>query len=202
MFTGLIEQQGIVIANTKGDVAHRLYIRAQFDKLLVGESIAVNGVCLTLLADNTHESCIAFDVSPETLSLTNLGWLQVGDKVNLERAMLASARFGGHYVNGHVDATAMLQSVTEVGEYVEMQIGDFSTPAALYLIPKGSVALDGVSLTINVVEQDSIKVLLIPHTLEHTTLGLRRIGERFNVEFDYLTQVVAHQLRLNYDKSL
>lgn len=192
MFTGLIEAQGVVIANSENDMANRLLIRAHFDDLQAGESIAVNGVCLTLLPDFSQG--LAFDVSPETLKLTNLGQLKPGHEVNLERAMLATTRFGGHYVNGHVDTTANLQSVKPVGDYVEMIISGFAACDTIYLLPKGSVTLDGVSLTINAVHDACISVLLVPHTLANTTLGQRREGDRLNVEFDYLTQIVAHQL--------
>lgn len=193
MFTGLIEAQGIVIANTEQNGANSLLIQAQFEQLQAGESITVNGVCLTLLPDFSQG--LAFDVSPETLKLTNLGQLKPGQAVNLERAMLATTRFGGHYVNGHVDTTAILESVTPVGDdYVEMIIGGFAACDTIYLLPKGSITLDGVSLTINTLRDACISVMLVPHTLAHTTLGQRCAGDRFNVEFDYLTRIVAHQL--------
>lgn len=192
MFTGLIEQQGTVISNVVLDVANRLLITADFNDLQAGESIAVNGVCLTLLPDFSQG--LAFDVSPETLALTNLGQLQSGAQVNLERAMLATSRFGGHYVNGHVDTTVCLKSISQVGDYIEMVIGEFAACDTIYLLPKGSVTIDGVSLTINALDAACIRLLLVPHTIAHTTLGLRQVGERLNVEFDYLTQIVAHQL--------
>ena len=192
MFTGLIEQQAKVITNTVFDVSNRLLIAAVFDDLQPGESIAVNGVCLTLLPDRSEG--LAFDVSPETLALTNLGSLKSGDFVNLERAMKASTRFGGHYVNVHVDTTACLVSMTPMGEYIEMIIGGFQACDTIYLLPKGSVTIDGVSLTINALDNNSIRVMLVPHTLKSTTLGRRPIGARLNVEFDYLTRIVAHQL--------
>lgn len=194
MFTGLIEQQGEVLANISGKVANRLLITSPFASLQTGESIAVNGVCLTLLLE--HEQSLAFDVSPETLRLTTLGQLCAGMSVNLERAMLASARFGGHYVSGHVDTTACLKAVTPIGEYIEMVVGDFATCASMYLLPKGSITLEGVSLTINAVNEDNIKLMLVPHTLAKTTLGQLEVGQRLNVEFDYLTRIVAHQLRI------
>ncbi|HBI21551.1 MAG TPA: riboflavin synthase [Legionella sp.] len=192
MFTGLIEQQGTVVSNTAFDSSNRLLISASFDALQAGESIAVNGVCLTLLPH--FSDGLMFDVSPETLKLTNLSQLKVGDGVNLERAMQACTRFGGHYVNGHVDTTACLASVTPMGDYIEMIIGGFAACDTIYLLPKGSVTIDGVSLTINALDNDSIRVMLVPHTLEHTTLGRLCIGAHLNVEFDYLTRIVAHQL--------
>lgn len=194
MFTGLIEQQGEVLANISGKVANRLLIKSPFADLQTGESIAVNGVCLTLLPD--YEQSLAFDVSPETLRLTTLGQCRAGMLVNLERAMLASARFGGHYVSGHVDTTARLKAIAPIGEYVELVVGDFATCASMYLLPKGSITLEGVSLTINAVNEDNIKLMLVPHTLAKTTLGQLEIGQRLNVEFDYLARIVAHQLKI------
>ncbi len=194
MFTGLIEKRGVVLDNGHSDVACRLAIRAPFLQLQAGESIAVNGVCLTLLPD--FEQHLAFDVSPETLRLTTLGELRAGDCVNIERAMLATTRFGGHYVSGHVDTTACLQSITVIDDYIEMTIAEFASPADMYLLPKGSITLDGVSLTINEVVDGGIKVMLVPHTLNVTTLARLHAGQRLNVEFDYLTRIVAHQLAL------
>ncbi len=130
------------------------------------------------------------------LRLTTLGQLRAGMSVNLERAMLASARFGGHYVSGHVDTTARLKAITPIGDYVELVVGDFATCASMYLLPKGSITLEGVSLTINAVNEDNIKLMLVPHTLAKTTLGQLDIGQRLNVEFDYLTRIVAHQLKI------
>ncbi len=192
MFTGLIETRGEVLANVGGGMSNRLSIKVPFDALQAGESIAINGVCLTLLP--ADEQTLVFDVSPETLKLTTLAHLNPGDSVNIERAMLATSRYGGHYVSGHVDTTACLQSIIPMDEYIEMTIGQFGIPADAYLLPKGSIALDGVSLTINEVINGCIKVMLVPHTLAVTTLGLLGVGQRINVEFDYLTRVIVHQL--------
>lgn len=197
MFTGLIEKSGKVIANRQTAFGNQLLIDAHFEELQQGESIAINGVCLTLLQAGTGEQQLAFALSPETLKLTNLCELRSGDSVNIERAMLATARLGGHYVSGHVDTTAKVQSITSMGEYTEIVIGEFAAPAEKYLLPKGSITLDGVSLTINEVGKDSMKVMLIPHTLSVTTLGQLKQGQRLNVEFDYLTRIVAHQFALS-----
>ncbi|WP_419420862.1 riboflavin synthase [Legionella sp. D16C41] len=196
MFTGLIEQQGEVVGNEAGEVANRLILNASFKELQHGESIAVNGVCLTLLP-NSHDKYLQFDVSPETLSLTTLGQLKVGDKVNLERAMLASSRFGGHYVSGHVDTMATLLSKKPIGEFYEITVGNFGIAPYLYLLPKGSITLDGISLTINEVNKGNIKLMLVPHTLVKTTFGLKEVGQQVNVEFDYFTRIVAHQLAVS-----
>lgn len=194
MFTGLIEDKAEVIANIKRAGANRLLLKSPFTCLSPGESIAVDGVCLTLLP--TEENHLAFDLSRETLALTTLKDLQAGDWVNLERAMPASSRFGGHYVSGHVDTTAVLKSKTVLGEYVEIGVGDFLLKGELYLLKKGSIALNGISLTINEEREGQIRLMLVPHTLNKTTFGQLRLGQRLNVEFDYLARIVAHQLKL------
>jgi riboflavin synthase len=195
MFTGLIEQIGRVVSAEIKSTGCRLIVQAQFDAIQVGESIAVNGVCLTVLSDFKCGE-IAFDVSPETLDKTAIGELQSGDCVNLERAMLASSRFGGHFVTGHVDCTARVMAITPFEEYTELAVGDFKIKPDLFLVQKGSIALDGVSLTINSVENNVSRIMLIPHTLENTVLGQKRLGMVLNVEFDYITRIVAHQQRV------
>lgn len=193
MFTGIVEMQAEVLANRSSISANRLEIKASYPQFASGESIAVNGVCLTLVPSQEY---LSFDVSPETLRLTNLGQLKAGDKVNLERAMSAAARFGGHYVSGHVDTTAYVKELVRIEDYVEIIVGDFAACASMYLLPKGSITLDGVSLTINAVTKGDIKLMLVPHTLAQTTLGQLAIGQGLNVEFDYLTRIVAHQLQV------
>lgn len=194
MFTGIIEQQGLVLANDIRDGVARIVIQSTWTDISTGESIAVNGVCLTVLAQSTQE--LHFDVSPETMRLTTLGNLVAGMKVNLERAMQASGRFGGHYVSGHVDTTAVLKSVHAIGDFVEMEFAGFSSQAMMFLIPKGSIAVEGVSLTINAVYKQSIKIMLVPHTLLNTNLSLIEVGQQVNIEFDYFTRIVAHQSQL------
>lgn len=194
MFTGIIERKGIVVNNSNHNGANRLVISSTFESLQVGESIAVNGVCLTLLP--SEDLNLSFDVSPETLYRTTLGSLNVGAEVNLERAMLASTRFGGHYVSGHVDAIAQLHSIKQMNEFVEIELGGFDTNAMLYLIPKGSITVEGVSLTINSVANQCIKLMLVPHTLLNTTLSYLKQEQPVNIEFDYLARIVAHQLQV------
>lgn len=205
MFTGLIEHCGRVVANQKMAGANRLEIQASIEGTFPGDSIAIQGVCLTLLDQPSPN--LVFDVSPETLERTTLGSLITGQRVNMERAMQATSRFGGHYVSGHVDGKVHVQGRQSVGEYIEMVIGGFADCDILYLIPKGSITLDGVSLTINAVEHDHISVLLVPHTIQHTTLDQLQIGDALNVEFDYVARLISHQVkkeleRLGYDKSV
>ncbi|KTD11597.1 riboflavin synthase alpha chain [Legionella gratiana] len=194
MFTGIIERKGTVISNWSREGANRLVISSAFEQLQVGESIAVNGVCLTLLPSDGFDLC--FDVSPETLNRTTLGRLRSGDEVNLERAMLASTRFGGHYVSGHVDAIAQIHFIKQMNEFVEIELSGFDANAMLYLIPKGSITVEGVSLTINSVAEQRIKLMLVPHTLLNTTLSFLKPGQEVNIEFDYLARMVAHQLQV------
>ncbi|MCX7117661.1 MAG: riboflavin synthase [Legionellales bacterium] len=193
MFTGLIETKGKILSNVSAGSAHRLLIETPFVELQVGESISVNGVCLTLLVDDTCR--LAFDVSPETLQLTTLGELSVGDEVNLERAMSSTSRFGGHYVSGHVDTTALVTSIASKGEFLLIKVGGFLRSHQPYLLSKGSITLDGVSLTMNEVVDGCVHVMLVPHTLQVTTLAQWREGRRINVEFDYIARIVAHQLK-------
>ncbi len=195
MFTGIIEQKGIIISNLPKGNAHRLIISSAFEQLQVGESIAVNGVCLTLLPTENNE--LQFDVSPETLNVTTLADMAAGDLVNLERAMLSSTRFGGHYVSGHVDTIATVRAVNRFEEYLEVELAGFEEGAMAYLLPKGSITVEGVSLTINSVGDRSIKLMLVPHTLANTTLDELKPGKQVNIEFDYLTRIVAHQLRVS-----
>lgn len=194
MFTGLIEKKALVLANQTNGCSNRLVIAATFDQLEPGESIAVNGVCLTALPSAKNE--LYFDVSPETLQITTLADLSAGDYVNLERAMVASTRFGGHYVSGHVDTTARIAAIQTIDEYIAMDLSGFTAEAMFYLIPKGSITVEGVSLTINAVVNKTIKLMLIPHTLLHTNLGELQVGQQVNIEFDYLTRIVAHQLQI------
>ena len=192
MFTGLIEQCGKVARVDVCDTGVRLVLDAVFENTRMGESIAVNGVCLTLVSDAGEQ--LVFDMSPETLAVTSLSILRVGDNVHLERALLAQDRFGGHYVTGHVDTTACVASVASVGDYTEMVIEGFELAHRPYLCPKGSVTLDGVSLTINAVTAHGITVMLVPHTLMKTTLSDWMVGRKVNVEFDYVSRVLVHQL--------
>ncbi len=194
MFTGFISHTTTVLAKHEEEQGLRLILASPFTDIEQGESIAVNGVCLTALTHSHKE--LHFDVSPETLEVTTLASLALGQQVNLERAMTANSRFGGHYVSGHVDTTAFIKEIICKADYNEIILSGFTTPALFYLIPKGSITVDGVSLTINKVEQGKIHLMLIPHTLSHTSLGGVKNGDRVNIEFDYLTRIVAHQLQL------
>jgi len=195
VFTGIIERQGRVLKFATEVHGRCLHLGVTSDDFKIGESVAINGVCLTYTLGEQHSAC--FNISPETLNCTNLGELKIDDYVNIERAVIASERFGAHYVSGHVNTTANLLDLRPMGEYLEIIVGDFGLSADRYLMPKGNITLDGVGLTINRVDYGIISVMLIPHTLAQTTFKQLTIGRRFNVEFDYLAQIIAHQLSLN-----
>ena len=185
MFTGIIEELGTVAA-----CGTRLVLKcsAVLEDAQEGSSIAVNGVCLTAL-DLTGDS-FAADLAPETLARTNLGDLRVGSRVNLERPVTPVTRLSGHIVQGHVDGTGDLIALDELGDgnwWLKVKV-----PAGLdrYLVHKGSIAIDGISLTIATLERDVLGVTIIPHTYSNTTLGTRRVGERVNLEVDVLAKHV------------
>lgn len=194
MFTGIIEELGEVTGTAPG----QLKIKTAFADVKKGDSIAVNGICLTaksITRAGKDRSEIVFDASPETISRSNLNVLKSGVKVNLERAMSAQSRFGGHIMTGHVEQTGKLLKVTKSGNSL---MASFSAPSAVmkYAVPKGSIGVDGISLTIAVVEPASFTVAVIPHTFENTNLKFRKKGDTVNLEPDilakYVENAVAH----------
>ena len=195
MFTGIVAQQGS-IANVEAVVdGRRLVIDlGGLDGLGVGDSISVNGVCLTAVEVAPGRATV--DVVLETLDRSNLGALQPGDPVNLELPMPASGRFDGHIVQGHVDGVGEVVSVVSEGEGRRMAI---NAPQGLmrYLVEKGSVTVDGVSLTVAALTEHGFEVALIPHSLTVTTLGLRQAGEKVNLEVDVLAKYVERLLKAN-----
>lgn len=193
MFTGIVEQLGEVVEAEDHGNARRLTISGVgLGSVPTGASIAVNGVCLT--AVESSEDQLSVDVIPETLGRSNLGGLDKGDRVNLERAMPANGRFDGHIVQGHVDARGVVSAVEQVGDDVRMTI-DVTEPTMKYIVEKGSVTMDGVSLTVAGVRPGGFTVALIPHTLEVTTLGLRNPGDLTNLEVDVLAKYVERLLK-------
>lgn len=188
MFTGIIEGLGKVTAIRKAGNGAKLCIRPDFDmELRIGESVSVNGVCLTISKLKTLE--LSFDISPETLKGTNLGGLRVNDKVNLERALRATDRLGGHIVTGHVDGVGSIKDKKREGEYT---FYTFEAPPEVlkYLVKRGSVAVDGISLTVIDITENSFRVAIIPHTLNVTTLGFKGAGDKVNLEADILGKYV------------
>jgi len=192
MFTGLIESLGTVTAlERRGDDAARLVLGASFaGELALGESVAVNGCCLTVTG---KEGGISFDLLVETLNRTNLGNLKPGARVNLERALRADGRFGGHFVQGHVDTTAEVLSAESKGSDLNLVIA-IPQGGARYLIEKGSIAVNGVSLTVASLAEESFGLWIIPHTLQETNLGDLKPGDRVNLEYDMLAKYAERQL--------
>jgi riboflavin synthase len=195
MFTGIIEEKGTVQAVTHlaGDRSIRLTVGARtvLSDVSLGASIAVNGVCLTVVAYGAD--WFAADVMPETWTKTSLGRLQPNDPVNLERTMPAGGRFGGHVVQGHVDGVGTLSEI--IPDEIALRL-HIMPPADLlrYIVPKGSVALDGISLTVVDVTDHDFSVSIIPHTLQVTNLGHRRVGDVLNIEVDILGKYVEKLL--------
>lgn len=190
MFTGLIEEIGVVSRRSGAEIA--ILAKTVMDGIALGDSIAVDGVCLTVAA--ITEDGFVVQVSQETYARSTLGKLPVGHAVNLERAMAAGARFGGHFVQGHVDGVGRVHSVKEQGDFA---VWTFQAPAEVeqYLTPKGSVAIDGISLTVVEPRGDTFSVALIPTTLEKTTLKSKRAGDAVNMEADMIGKHIVHHLK-------
>jgi riboflavin synthase len=192
MFTGIIIELGNVLSITKTGSVRRLYVETGLAKeSSLGDSIAVNGVCLTV-ADIKDKS-LGFDLSEETLKVTNLGTLRPGAKVNIEPAIKSGSPFGGHIVTGHVDCTGVIRSRQQKGETIYFEV---SAPQEFmkYLVPKGSVAVDGISLTVVDLFRDYFTLLIIPHTARVTTLGFKGKGDIVNLEADIIGKYVVRYL--------
>lgn len=204
MFTGLVETMGTVAAVEKTGNGIRLSIKPMIDyELQMGDSVSVNGVCLTvtnlLTAKNSE---LSFDVSPETMRSTNLGELKVRDKVNLERALRLSDRLGGHIVTGHVDGVGTVKNKRQTGEYT---FYTFEAPPEVlrYLVKKGSVTIDGISLTVVETDGRAFSVAIIPHTMKATNIGDKGVGDRVNLEADIVGKYVEKFLsKEDTDKNL
>jgi riboflavin synthase len=195
MFTGLVEATGRVLSLEKRGEQARLLLDIPFaHELELGESVAVNGCCLTVAQIEEHQ--IAFDLLAQTLSLTSLGELQEHSLVNLERALLPTTRLGGHFVQGHVDATGQVLDLSPRGQDHRLEI---SLPEKVqrYCIPQGSIAIDGISLTIAELHPQSAVFWIIPHTIARTNLQQKKIGSLVNLEADLLAKYAArfHETR-------
>lgn len=200
MFTGLIEDMGIVRELRRGGSSVRLTVgtKIPISELHLGDSVAVNGTCLTVVA--TGNDSFSADVSPESLERSTLGELSAGSRVNLERALRLSDRLGGHLVSGHVDAIATISERFQDSNAIRFT---FRLPAAVnrFVAEKGSVAIDGISLTVNAVTDETFAVAVIPHTLAMTTLQEKKTGDRVNVETDLVARYIARLLRVEGEKA-
>ncbi len=189
MFTGIIEGLGTLTEIRSSGQGKRLTIVADFflEQTKIGDSIAVNGACLTAVAlDNKR---FVVDASPETLATTTFGKAKIGDRLNLERALRLSDRIDGHLVSGHIDGMGIIRHRKTAGNAIIVTFG-VSETLSRYMIKKGSVAVDGVSLTINNCNSDSFDVSIIPHTAKLTTIGFKKIGDLVNIETDMIGKYV------------
>jgi len=195
MFTGLVQALGTVRAAEDDGHGGRRFGVAEpglAPQLAAGESVAVNGACMTVV--DRGADWFVFEAGPESLARTTLGQLSPGDRVNLERALRAGDLLGGHFVSGHVDGVGTTLARTASGDWETVWFG-FPPEFGELLVEKGSVAVDGVSLTVVDVQPDRFSVMLIPHTRQHTTLGLKGVGAAVNLEFDLLAKHVRKLLR-------
>lgn len=201
MFTGIIQSVGYIqsLQKTGGDIRLSIEVNGlPMHDVELGESIAVSGVCLTVVAFDANY--FAADVSNETLSCTTLGTLVVGGKVNLERALMASSRIGGHWVSGHVDGVASVQSIVDDAR---SQRWRFAADKALlrYIAEKGSVAVNGVSLTVNQADFEGFEVNLVPHTTEHTNFSTLQKDSPVNIEVDLMARYVERLMQFNVEEN-
>jgi len=196
MFTGIIEAVGTVHAITKGKESMVLEIAAPkiLDDVALGDSIAVNGVCLTVTTFSSTNFTV--DVMPETVDATSIHELKIGDKVNLERAMSANGRFGGHFVAGHVDGVGKILRKSPRANAVVIDIA-ISPELAKLSIPRGSITIDGISLTIFKLLPNQVTISVIPHTYQETILHTKKIGDTVNIETDLLGKYIANHLQAN-----
>lgn len=201
MFTGIIETVGEVVAKElrEGDV--KLTLKADesyLEAVMLGDSIACNGVCLTVVDRTSNQFML--DVSVETLSLTTIGDWDVGSKVNLEQAMIASSRFGGHIVSGHIDRIGEIIDIAEDARSWRMTV---RVPKNIrqYIAKKGSICVDGVSLTINSVEDSEFSVNIVPHTFSHTIIGDYKLNQKVNIEIDTIARYVERLVSLSHSEN-
>ena len=194
MFTGIVEESAVVLSLRGAPDGARLEVRTSIDlaDTKLGDSISVDGCCLTVVA-LAEGGLVAFDLGPETLAVTTLGALAAGDQVHLERALRLSDRLGGHLVAGHVDAIGTIASLEHKGDALIVRV---RAPTAItrYCVAKGSVCMDGVSLTLNAVDDEGFEVGLIPHTLEVTAFASLAVGDHVNLEADLIGKYVEKLL--------
>ena len=185
MFTGIVEEVGKVKATNPSHIVVEASLT--LEGLKIGDSVCVNGTCLT--ATSLTENSFSVDVVPETLRRTNLGAINVDDPVNLERSLPVDGRFGGHIVQGHIDATGQVSSIATEGEALLITF-DAPTSVMRYVVEKGFITVDGTSLTVVNCDNQSFLVTIIPHTQEHTILGTRKVGDLVNLETDIVAKYV------------
>ena len=194
MFTGIVEEMGVVktLEKTLGGTRLTILADAVMGDLPVGASVSVNGACLTVVSATAREFVV--DVSPETLGVTTLGSLIAGSPVNLERAMKVNERLGGHLVSGHVDGVGTIRSRHQDSNALYLTV-EAPSDILRYCVPKGSVTIDGISMTLNEVTDHTFTLCVIPHTTKITTLGLKQVGDHVNLESDLIGKYVERLLQ-------
>jgi len=194
MFTGIIEDLGTVKKITKTQIT----VKTKLDALKIGDSICVSGVCLTIVkCQMLNAKCqMIFDISEETFKKTNLGELKIGSIVNLERALKFDGRLGGHFVTGHIDGVG---KIIVISLFQNCEIVKFlnSENLSKYIVEKGSITIDGISLTVVEKKTNSFSAAIIPHTLKNTTLGIKKVGDTVNIETDILAKYILQQKEKN-----
>ncbi len=198
MFTGIIEEIGEIKSfkrTSAGAAVLEVFCRKVLEDVKLGDSIAINGVCQTVIEFSTNSFKV--EVSPETLDVTNFSKLSIGVAVNLERALTPTTRMGGHIVQGHVDATATLLKVEKLNNFYNLY---FETDDTKYIVKKGSITVNGISLTVADVNETCFKIAVIPHTFENTTLRTTRLGDILNIETDILGRYIEKFLSLKDNK--
>ncbi len=195
MFTGIVEELGTLRRVTRGNTESRISISCKkvIEDVHIGDSIAVNGVCLTVVDFNSGG--FSADVMNEPFSRSSLGSLKSKEQVNLERAMAANGRFGGHIVSGHIDGTGIIKGIKRDGNEVWFEI-EAAKEILDFIVEKGSIAIDGISLTVADINKKSFSVSIIPHTLSETVLGYKKIGAIVNLENDLIGKYVVKQMSL------
>ena len=194
MFTGLIESVGRITDTKPIDAGFSLRVASDIAAdLQLGESIAVNGVCLTVVGSDTE--AFSAEIGPETAKVTSLGDLKAGSFVNLERAMRANGRFGGHMVLGHVDGTGIVEAIQPEADFWWLTV-NYPAGLASYVIHRGSIAIDGISLTVAKLGQTTLDVQIVPFTWSHTNLRTVRVGDRVNIECDMVGKYVLRAVEL------
>ena len=195
MFTGLVDHTGIIKSIANDDQGCTLTLQTEFTSLVMGESIAINGICLTVVAIKENQFSVV--ISPETLACTHAADFNEGVLVNCERALAVGDRLGGHFVTGHIDGLVQCSSIEPVEDCFRLVFTGVQAQHQALLQDKGSVAINGVSLTVNRCDQNQFEVMIIPHTWQRTQLSTLQVTDKVNVEYDMMAKMVARQFAVN-----
>ena len=198
MFTGIIEEVGKIISRNEKGIT--IQAKTVLEGTKLGDSISVNGVCLTAVEINLEKNFFIADISPETMKVTTLGDLKIGSYVNLERAISADGRFGGHFVSGHIDGIGRIKYIKRNGDFYDISV-EIPEELSKYVVKKGSITVNGISLTVANIKNNIVSIAVIPHTYENTNLRLIQAGELVNIETDILAKYVEKFLSTSDNKT-